>query len=185
MPVQLLASSNSFLITPNVGLTIWTLIVFAISFYTLKRLAFPRIRQALEERSRRIAESIETAERTRQEAEELLAEYRRRLHEAREQAEEILRRARQTAEAHEAQAREEARRIAEEGAVRAQREIQEATQQALQRLREEVAELTVLATEKVTRKALDRDDQLRLVQEALAELDFERLSLLAGSSAAN
>jgi len=180
-----IASSNSFLITPNVGLTIWTLVVFAISLYILKRLAFPRIRAALEERSQRIAESIESAERTRREAEELLAEYRQRLAEAREQAEEIVRRARQTAAAHEAQAREEAQKIAAEGAARAQREIEEATRQALARLREEVAELTVVATEKVTRKALDRSDQQRLIQEALAELDLERLTALAGTTSAN
>jgi len=181
----LASSSNSFLINPDTGLTVWTLLAFAISFYLLKKLAFPRIRAALEERSKRIAESIEAAERTRAEAERLLAEYRQRLHEAREQAEEIIRRARQTAQAHEAQAREEAQRIAAEGVQRAQREIEEATQQSLARLRSEVAELTVLATEKVTRKALDRQDQLRLVQEALAELDLNRLSALAGAADGN
>jgi F-type H+-transporting ATPase subunit b len=167
-----IASGNSWLITPNVGLTIWTLVVFGISLYILSKAAFPRIRNALDERRRTIEESLSSAQRTREEAEQLLAEYRARLHEARGQAEEIVKRARQTAEAHEQEARERAREIAAEGSARAAREIEEATRRALRELRSEVAELTVLAAEKVTRKSLDEADQRRLVDEALRELDF-------------
>jgi F-type H+-transporting ATPase subunit b len=176
-----IASGNSWLITPNVGLTIWTLVVFGISLYILSKAAFPRIRNALDERRRTIEESLTSAQRTREEAEQLLAEYRARLHEARGQAEEIVKRARQTAEAHEQEARERARAIAAEGSARAAREIEEATRRALRELRSEVAELTVLAAEKVTRKALDEGDQRRLVDEALRELDF---STVAGGNGA-
>lgn len=176
-----IASGNSWLITPNVGLTIWTLVVFGISLYILSKAAFPRIRNALDERRRTIEESLTSAQRTREEAEQLLAEYRARLHEARGQAEEIVKRARQTAEAHEQEARERARAIAAEGSARAAREIEEATRRALRELRSEVAELTVLAAEKVTRKALDEADQRRLVDEALRELDF---STVAGGNGA-
>jgi F-type H+-transporting ATPase subunit b len=175
------ASGNSWLITPNVGLTIWTLVVFGISLYILSKAAFPRIRRVLDERRETIAQSLSSAQRTREEAEQLLAEYRARLHEARGQAEEIVKRARQTAEAHEQEARERAREIAAEGSARAAREIEEATRRALRELRSEVAELTVLAAEKVTRKALDEADQRRLVDEALRELD---LSTVAGGNGA-
>src|SRR2546421_4091146 len=99
MPV--LASSGSFLISPNVGLMIWTLLLFVISMYVLAKLAFPRISQALERRQHAIEESIEAAERTRSDADRLLAEYRERLQEARQQAEQIIERARKAAEAHE------------------------------------------------------------------------------------
>ena len=95
------SSSNSWLITPNVGLTIWTLVVFLISLYILNKVVFPRIRDALDRRRASIDESIDAAERTRQEADKLLADYRARLHAAREQAEEIVQRARQAAESHE------------------------------------------------------------------------------------
>ena len=93
-----LASGNSWLITPNVGLTIWTLVVFAVSLYILNKLAFPRIRDALDARRRNISESIDAAEQMRKDADQLLGEYRERLSEARVQADEILQRARQTAE---------------------------------------------------------------------------------------
>ena len=86
------ASSGSFLITPNVGLMIWTLLLFGISMYVLWKLAFPRIAQALERRQHAIEESIDAADRTRKEADEILAEYRERLREARGQADEIIQR---------------------------------------------------------------------------------------------
>jgi F-type H+-transporting ATPase subunit b len=170
------SSSNSWLITPNVGLTIWTLVVFLISLYILNKVAFPRIRDALDARRKSIAESIDAAAKTRQDAEQVLEEYRERLKEARAQAEEIVQRARQTAEAHEHDARDRGQELLAEAAKRAERDIDAATKRALDDIRREVADLTVMATEKVTRKALDEDDQRRLVQEALSELDFSGLS---------
>jgi F-type H+-transporting ATPase subunit b len=177
-----LASNGSFLIKPGVGLMVWTLFVFGVTMILLARLAFPRISAALERRQKAIEESIDTADRTRREADELLAEYRLRLKEARGQAEEIVQSARQAAEAHEREARENGRELAADAARRAERDIEAATRRALQELRQEVADLTVMATEKVTRKSLDAADQRRLVEEALSELDFSALSAEAGQN---
>jgi F-type H+-transporting ATPase subunit b len=173
------ASSDSWLITPNVGLMIWTLLVFAISLYILIKAVFPRIRDALDERRRTIDESIDAAERTRAEADTILAEYRERLKEARTQSEEILQRARQTAESHEHEARDRGQEILSEAAKRAERDIDAASKRALDDIRREVADLTIMATEKVTRKTLDEADQRRLVDEALSELDFSSISSAA------
>jgi F-type H+-transporting ATPase subunit b len=177
-PVDLVlaASKGSFLIKPGIGLMVWTLLVFGITMVLLSRLAFPRISEALERRKRGIEESIDTAERTRREADQLLHEYRERLKEARAQAEEIVQRARQAADAHEHESKERGQTIVAEASERAQRDIEAATKRAIGDLRREVADLTVLATEKVTRKALDADDQKRLVEEALRELDFSTIS---------
>src|ERR1700739_2438183 len=90
------ASSGSFLITPNVGLMIWTLLLFGISMFILWKLAFPRISEALDRRQHAIEESIDHAEKVRRDADALLDEYRERLSEARKQSEEILDRARKT-----------------------------------------------------------------------------------------
>jgi F-type H+-transporting ATPase subunit b len=171
-----LASGNSWLITPDVGLTIWTLVVFGISLYILNKAAFPRIRKALDERRASIDASIDAAERTREEAEGVLSEYRARLHAAREQSEEIVQHARQTAESHEREGRERGQELVAEASKRAQRDIEAATKRALDDIRREVADLTIMATEKVTRKALTEADQRRLVEEALGELDFSSLS---------
>jgi F-type H+-transporting ATPase subunit b len=170
------SGGGSFLVSPNVGLMIWTLIVFVICFWLLRKLAFPRIQEALDSRQRAIEESIDAAERTRREAEELLSEYRERLAEARGQADEIVARARKTGEAAEAEAVADAKRKREEMLEQTRREIQQETKRAIQEIRGEVADLTVLATEKVTRKSLDDEDHRRLVEEALSELDFAALA---------
>jgi F-type H+-transporting ATPase subunit b len=170
------ASSGSFLITPNVGLMIWTLLLFGISMYVLAKLAFPRISEALDRRQRAIEESIDAAERAQREAAELLAEYRERLHEARRQAEEIMSRARRAAEAQEREAQEEAVEKREQMMEQTRRDIEAETRRAIQEIRREVADLTVMATEKVTRKTLTEDDQRRLLEDALSELDFSALA---------
>jgi F-type H+-transporting ATPase subunit b len=167
---------GSFLVQPGLGLMIWTLIVFVGAMLLLKRMAFPRIAEALDKRQRAIEESIDVAERTKTEAEALLDEYRERLKEARVQAEEIVTRARKAGEVHERESTESAREKREELMAQARRDIESETRRAIQEIRNEVANLTVMATEKVTRKTLTEDDQQRLVKEALDELDFTALA---------
>jgi F-type H+-transporting ATPase subunit b len=167
---------GSFLVSPDVGLMIWTLLVFGISLYLLGKLAFPRIAEALDRRQKAIEESIDAAERTRTEAEQILSEYRERLAEARGQADDIVARARKTGEAAENEILADARTKREEMMEQTRRDIQAETRRAIQEIRAEVADLTVLATEKVTRKSLTDEDQRKLVEEALAELDFASLS---------
>jgi F-type H+-transporting ATPase subunit b len=170
------SGGGSFLVSPNIGLMIWTLLVFGIAMLILAKVAFPRIAEALDKRQRAIEESIDTAERIRREAEELLAEYRERLSEARGQADEIVSRARKTGEAAEADIVAGARAKREEMMGQTRREIEAETRRAIQQIRNEVADLTIAATEKVTRKTLDGADQRRLVDDALAELDFAALA---------
>jgi F-type H+-transporting ATPase subunit b len=168
--------TGNFLVKPNVGVMIWTLIAFGIALWVLWKYAFPRIAEALDRRQRAIEESIDAAERTKVEADQLLEEYRERLGEAREQAEDIVSRARKAAESTHKEAVEHARVQREELMEQTRRDIEAETRRAIQEIRREVADLTVLATEKVTRKSLDESDQRRLVEEALNELDFSALS---------
>jgi F-type H+-transporting ATPase subunit b len=171
----MLFAADSFLVSPDAGLMIWTLVVFGISLYVLNKLAFPRIAEALDKRQKAIEDAIDTADRTRTQANELLAEYRERLSEARSQADEIVARARKSAEHQEAEAIASAKKKREELMEQTQREIASETKRAVAEIRSEVADLTILATEKVTRKSLDADDQKKLVEDALAELDFSSL----------
>jgi F-type H+-transporting ATPase subunit b len=170
------SEGGSFLVKPGIGLMIWTLIAFGLTLWLLSKLAFPRIAENLDKRQKAIEESIDTAERTRHEAEEILAEYRQRLTDARHQAEEIVARARKAAEVNERESLEAARGRREELMEQTRRDIEAETRRAIQEIRNEVADLTVLATEKVTRKSLTEDDQRKLVEEALRELDFDALA---------
>jgi F-type H+-transporting ATPase subunit b len=166
---------GNFLVTPEVGLMIWTLIAFLVTLYILSKVAFPRVQAALDKRQKAIEEAIDASERTQAEAQKILEEYRERLHAARQQADEIVVRARRAAEEHERESLESARGQREELLEQTRRDIEAEARRAIQEIRNEVADLTVLATEKVTRKALSPQDQQRLVQEALQELDFAAL----------
>jgi F-type H+-transporting ATPase subunit b len=172
---------GSFLVTPGLGLMVWTLVAFGVLLLILRKLAFPRIAENLDKRQQAIDESIDHAERTKREADELLAEYRQRLTDARQQAEDIVARARKAAEVNERDSLEQARKQREELMAQTRRDIEAETRRAIQEIRSEVADLTVLATEKVTRKSLSEDDQRRLVEEALSELDFDALAGDQGS----
>ena len=169
-------SGGSFLVSPSLGLMIWTLLLFGATLVILMRLVFPRISEALDRRSRAIEESIEHAERTKREADELLEEYRARLREAREQAEDITARARKAADSLADQSKADATKQREELLAATRRDIEAETRRALDEIRKGVANLTVIATEKGTRKSLTPDDHRRLIEEALREVDFSALS---------
>jgi F-type H+-transporting ATPase subunit b len=170
------ASGGSFLITPNVGLMVWTLVLFAISLFALWKLAFPAISEALDKRQKAIEDSIDHAEQVRKQADDILEEYRERLKDARAQGDEIVSRARRAGETHERQSEEDAKAKRDQLMEQTRRDIETETRRAIQEIRHEVADLTVQATEKVTRKTLTEEDQRRLVQDALSELDFSALA---------
>jgi F-type H+-transporting ATPase subunit b len=167
---------GNFLVSPALGLMIWTLLVFGASVYILKVVAFPRIAEALDKRRKAIEDSIESAQRTKREADELLEEYRARLREAREQADDIVVRARKAADTLADDSKQAAVKQREELLQATRRDIEAETRRALEEIRKEVADLTVIATEKVTRKSLTPEDHKRLIEEALQEVDFSTLA---------
>ena len=170
------AGGGDFLVKPGVGVMVWTLIAFGATILLLRKFAFPPIQEALDKRRIAIEESIDHAERTREEADALLREYRERLREAREQADDIVTRARRAAEKVQDQAKVDAKSAREELMAQTRHDVEQETRRALDQIRREVADLTVLATEKVTRKSLDDDDHRRLIEEALQEFDFSSLA---------
>jgi len=169
-------SGGSFLVSPGLGLMIWTLVLFLITMWVLSKVAFPKIQEALDKRAATIAESINAAERQRKESDELLSEYRARLAEAREQADDIMARARKAGETAEAEAATAGKEKRDELVESANREIEAQTRRSLDEIRQTIADLTVVAAEKVTRKSLNDEDQKRLVEDALSEVDFSTLS---------
>ena len=163
------------LIQATPGLMIWTIVCFLVVLFVLKRFAFGAIQKTIDDRRERIRQAIDEADSAREEARNLLEEHRKLIGQAKSQAEEILGEARTDAD----KARERVRDETETDRVRrmdeTRRQIEQATHQALGQIREEVGKLSVLAAEKITRKSLDANDQTRLIDEALAELDFSEL----------
>jgi F-type H+-transporting ATPase subunit b len=163
-------------VTP--GLMIWTIVCFLITFYVLKKVAFGRIQQVIDERRKRIREALDEADHARTEARKLVEEHRATMAQARGQAEEILAEARRVAESQKKRLREELDVDRQRRLEETERQIQAETQRALSAIRAEVADLTVVATQKVTGKVLDEEDHKRLIEDAIRDLDF---SVLEGS----
>ncbi len=158
------------------GLMIWTLITFVILLLVLKKFAFGPIQNMIDKRRDAIAESIKAADETRREAERLLAEYRESIANAKHEAEEIIERAHKVGETTKADIVNEAREQAQKEVDDARDQIQRETRKAIQELKDQVADLAILAAGKVTSKAITREDHLRLVDEALSEVDFDELA---------
>lgn len=168
-------SGGSFLVEPGIGLMVWTLLIFGASMALLSKLAFPAIAEALDKRQKAIEEAIASADRSKAESEALLAEYRERLKEARAQADDIVASARKAGDEVQRSSAEAGQAKRDELIEQAKKDIEGETRRAIGEIRNEVAALTVAATEKVTRKTLSADDQKRLVEDALGELDFSAL----------
>jgi F-type H+-transporting ATPase subunit b len=157
------------------GLMIWTLVSFAITLFVLKRYAFGPIQKLIDERRERIRQSVEEADRVRDEARSLLEEHKALIGQAKSEAEAILAEARKIADDQRVRMREETEQDRQRQLEETRRQIEQATAQALNKLKEGVADLTLQAVEKVTRKTLTGADQQRLIDEALAEIDFSQL----------
>src|SRR5438093_272956 len=166
----MLASNALIKVTP--GLMIWTLVCFLITFLVLRKYAFGPIQQAIDERRERIRRSLEEADKARSEARHLLEEHRALLGQARGQAEEILAEARKVAESLRQRVKDETEVDRQRRLEETKRQIEAETQRALQQIRAEVAELTLIATTKVTGKVLDDADQRRLIEASVRDLDF-------------
>ncbi len=170
---NVLASNALIKVTP--GLMIWTLIAFAITLFVLWRFAFGPIQKQGDARRQRIADSIDEADRAREEAHRLLEEHRKLIAEARGDADRILGEARRVADAQRDRVREETEADRQRRLEETRRQIEAETHRALEQIRSEVAELTLIAATKVTGKALDDADHRRLIDDAIRELDFSQL----------
>jgi F-type H+-transporting ATPase subunit b len=169
----MLASNPLIQVTP--GLMIWTIVCFLITLFVLKRYAFGPIQKMIDDRRERIRHALEEADKAREEARNLLEEHRKLIGQARGEAEEILSEARQVGQAMQARAKEEVETDRQRRLEETRRQIEAETRRALEQIRGEVAELSLIAAEKVTRRSLRDDDQRRLIDEAIGELDFSAL----------
>jgi F-type H+-transporting ATPase subunit b len=158
------------------GLMLWTILTFVILLVVLKKFAFGPIQNLIDQRREAIAESIGAAEDTRREAERLLAEYRESIANAKREAEEIIDRAHKVGETTKTDILNDAREQAHKEVESARGQIQRETRKAIQELKDQVADLAILAAGKVTSKSFNKEDHLRLVDEALSEVDFDKMA---------
>lgn len=173
--MSVLAANPLIEVTP--GLMIWTVVCFLATFFVLRKFAFGAIQKMVDERRQRIREALAEADSARSEARKMLEEHRAMLGQARGQAEEILAEARRVAESQKKRLRDELEADRQRRMEETTRLIEAETHRALGLIRAEVAELTVIATRKVTGKVLDDADHRRLIEDAIGELDFSALEV--------
>jgi F-type H+-transporting ATPase subunit b len=161
---------------------IWTLVMFAITLFIMKRYVFGPVGDLIEKRRRDIAESIAEAERSRDEATTLLEEYKARLVEARKEADSLREQGRKEGEQQRAELVSQAQGQRERVLADAESQIEAQARSAASGLRDDVVDLALLAAEKVSRSSLTEADHRRLIEEAIAEADLSRVVANGGTA---
>jgi F-type H+-transporting ATPase subunit b len=174
--------SDNPLLAISPGLMIWTLVMFAITLFIMKRYVFGPVGDLIEKRRRDIAESIAEAERSRDEATTLLEEYKARLVEARKEADSLREQGRKEGEQQRAELVSQAQGQRERVLADAESQIEAQARSAASGLRDDVVDLALLAAEKVSRSSLTEADHRRLIEEAIAEADLSRVVANGGTA---
>ncbi len=162
----------------NTSLIFWEIISFLILLLLLYKFVYPPIRDQIQRRQAEIEEAIDEAEKTRNEARELLEEYRRQMEEARHEARRILDESRKQGEAQRERIKNEARQEGDRIIRQAREEIGRERDMALREVRQEVADMVIQASQQVLGREIDRDEHERLIEAALDNLEAE----VAGSA---
>jgi F-type H+-transporting ATPase subunit b len=168
--------SGNALIDVVPGLMIWTIVTFAIVFFVLRRVAFGRIQGLIDQRRDRIREALDEADKARDEARKLREDVKEEREEAKAERERILDDTRRQAQRQFQQAREQAEQDLKERLDKNREEIEAENVKLREQIRRDVVELTLVASEKVTGKVLDQDDQRRLIDETIEEVDLKRIA---------
>ena len=162
----------------GLGLSLPTLLAqivnFTILFGLLYMVAYKPVMKMLDERSRKIKESMEQTEFIKEQAEHAEEETKKRIEDAGKEGQEVIARAVRTGEEVRQQAQQEARGDAESLIARARTEIQRERDEAIDDLRREFADLTILAAEKVIDRSLDREAHRQLIDKTLEESESLR-----------
>jgi len=152
------------------GLIVWTLISFFLLLILLAKLAYPQILKGLRKREETIQQQLEEAKKTRQEAANLLEDYKHQLAEARTEAQKIINEGKELGENVRKEILQKAQQESNQMVKRAQEEIELQKQKAILELQERIADLAIMAASKVIHKSLNPEDHRRLVEEYVSKV---------------
>lgn len=158
----------------NFGLFFWTWVVFLLTFWVLKRFAWPAIVRATEERERRIAQQLADAERASAEAKQTLEEHRRLLAGAKEEAQALLNEAKQVAQKEREQLLAQARNEQQQMLDRAKREIDAERDRAMNALRRDAVDIALAAAAKLIEQRLDQETDRKMIERYLSSIESAR-----------
>lgn len=162
------------LMSVQVNLMFWTLVIFGLLFWILKKYAFPAILSSVEAREKALEDAIESAKRDRDEAARLLAEHKAQIDGARGEAQKIIAEARAIAEKMRADLLEKTRQDQQELLERARRDLAAERDKASAELRREAIDLAIAGASKVIEEDLDNAKNRKLVENFLSSLSAEK-----------
>ena len=158
----------------NLGNAIWTLAIFVIVVIVLGKFAWGPVLGLLQQREEFIHRSLADAKRDRDEAEARLKEYAAKLQSAQAEAAAIVEEARRDAERLREEIRQRAKSEADKIVANAERQIQLETSRALEQIRREAVDLSVMIASKIIQRNLTKEDNDKLIDEALRQIDGTR-----------
>jgi len=158
----------------RINLMFWTLVIFLVLFFILKKWAFPAILGSVEAREKALEDAIESAKRDREEAAKLLAEHKAAIDNARNEAQKLIADGRAVAEKMRAEMLEKTRADQQELLERARRDIANERDKAIAELRREAVDLAIAGASKVIEQNLDSDKNRKLVESFLSTLSIEK-----------
>jgi len=153
----------------NVSTLLAQVINFVILFGLLYLVAYKPIMRMLDERSRRVKESIEQTEEIKEQAEMAEKETAKRIQEANKESQKIIQKAEQAGEEIRQKAQLDAEKQTEKILKRAQVEIEQERDEIINELRQQFANLTIMTAGKVIDKTLDKKAHRELIEKALEE----------------
>jgi F-type H+-transporting ATPase subunit b len=168
------AAGGGGLLTVDGGLVFWTLAVFALLFFVLKKYAWPELLGAVEAREKALQRMLDEAEQNRVESARVLEEHKRLAAGAQAEAQDLIAKAKGVAEKERAALLARARQEQDELLARARREIDDEKQKAVLALRREAVDLALAAASKLVEQRFDNDADRRLVTEYLATIEGTR-----------
>jgi F-type H+-transporting ATPase subunit b len=173
-PAVVLAQEPAAALSPfagDLGNALWTVLIFFLVLVILGKFAWGPILAQLQARETFIADALGTAKRDREAAEASLKEYAEKLRQARADAEAIIAASRSDAEQLREEIKQKARTEADSIVKNAERQIQLETARALQQIRHEAVDLSVMIASKIIQRNLSKDDNQRLIDEALKQVE--------------
>ena len=159
------------LVQPDPGLFIWTILTFLVLLALLAKFAWKPLLQALESRADAIRKSLDDAQQAKVELERLHAESGLIIQKARVDADAIVSQSRADGERLREEIRAKARTEADHIVKNAERQIQLETSRALEQIRREAVDLSVMIASKIIQRNLTREDNEKLIDEALKQVE--------------
>jgi F-type H+-transporting ATPase subunit b len=170
LPQEHAAAPQQGLMSIQVNLMFWTIVIFGILFWILKSKVFPVIIGAVEAREKALADALEGAKKDRDEAARVLAEHRAQVERARDDAQKLIAEARVVSEKSRADLLERTRAEQQELLERARRDIAGERDKAIAQLRREAVDLAIAGATKVVEENLDSDKNRKLVEQFLSSM---------------